>query len=66
MRELTYSPEEVRLLSTVLDEAWDSLSPNRRRQMSRTDLAVRILHRAAEGERDPVRLWAYAITTVVH
>jgi hypothetical protein len=56
-----YDPETLILLPRALDEAWSSLSDERRAKMLKSDMAHRILQRASEGERDPVRLRAAAV-----
>ena len=57
-------PEALKLLQSVLDEAWASLSPDERAKTSKTLVASRLLAAAAAGERDPVRLRIEAITAV--
>ena len=54
-----YDPETLHL--DVLDQVWDSIPPERRADIAKSEMAQRILRRAAEGERDPVRLKAAAI-----
>jgi hypothetical protein len=56
-----YDPETLILLRNALDEAWSSLSDERRAKMLKSDMAHRILKRVAEGERDPIRLRAAAV-----
>jgi hypothetical protein len=48
------SPQTLKLLQAILDEAWESLRPGERAQTSKTQVAVRILEAAAAGERDPL------------
>ena len=57
----TYSSETVKLLRSVLDDAWASMGPDEKARSSRTLVAVRILEAAAAGERDPDRLLAQAL-----
>ena len=57
-------PEALKLLQSVLNEAWASLSPDERAKTSKTLVASRLLAAAAAGERDPVRLRIEAITAV--
>jgi hypothetical protein len=52
----TYSSETVKLLRSVLDDAWASMGPDEKARSSKTLVAVRILKAAAGGERDPNRL----------
>jgi hypothetical protein len=61
----SFDPETVTLLRTALDAAWDALPPERRVRTSKSDLAVRLLRIAAQGERDPIRLRARAVLSVV-
>ena len=51
-----YDPETIELLRTALEEAWASLTPERRQSVLKTELAERILAAAALGERDPDKL----------
>src|SRR5215213_5123393 len=51
-----FDPETVELLRSVLDAAWDGLSANRQRTVTKSELAQRILAAAGRGERDPDRL----------
>jgi hypothetical protein len=57
-------PEALKLLQSVLDEAWASLSPDEKANTSKTLVASRLLAAAAAGERDPARLRIEAITAV--
>jgi hypothetical protein len=50
-----YDPETVNLLRSVLDQAWNSLSPLQRDQTTKADMTLRILKLALAGERDPAR-----------
>jgi hypothetical protein len=54
------TPETLKVLQTVLEETWESLSPQERARTSKTQVAAHILQVAATGERDPVRLRAEA------
>ena len=58
-------PQALKLLQTILDEAWESLRPGERARTSKTQVAVRILKAAATGERDPIRLRIEAVTGIV-
>jgi hypothetical protein len=60
-----FTPETLKLLRSVLDDAWMSLRPGERARTSKTQVAVRILEAASAGERDPVRLRIQAVTGVV-
>ena len=60
-----FDPETIALLRAVLDEVWDSLNAEEQEQSSKSLFAQRILHLAATGERDPVRLRVAALTEVV-
>ena len=59
----TYDPETITLLRSVLDAAWDALPPEA--PISKSDLAMRLLRIAAQGERDPHRLQTRAVISVV-
>ena len=48
--------ETVSFLRETLEDAWASLRPGQRENMSRSLLAERILKSAAQGERDRERL----------
>jgi hypothetical protein len=56
-----YDPETLTVLRNVLDEAWALLPDDRKSESQKSDMAQRILRRAAEGVRDPVRLRASAL-----
>jgi hypothetical protein len=56
-----YDPETLMVLRNALDEAWALLPDNRKSTSQKSDMAQRILKRAAEGVRDPVRLRAAAL-----
>lgn len=60
----SYEPETVSLLETALDQAWASLSEDKRARASRSDMAKRILKLAQKGVRDPVRLRTCALTVI--
>jgi hypothetical protein len=55
-----YDPETLTLLRTALDEAWASLPAGRKTEALKSEMAQRILKRAADGVRDPARLRAAA------
>jgi hypothetical protein len=59
-----YDPETLTILRTVLDEAWEILPDGSKSEAVRSDMAQRILKQAADGERDPVRLRASALTGI--
>jgi hypothetical protein len=60
-----YDPETLTMLRGVLDEVWDALPAGRQARMPKFEMAVRILKRAASGERDPVRLKAAAMLVAI-
>jgi hypothetical protein len=62
----TFGPDTIRLLDTVLDQAWNSLPPSRQARTSRIVMAERLLALAAGGERDPRRLRAAAVIQTAH
>ena len=57
-----FDRKTVDMLRTTLDRAWASLPPSVQARTSRSVLAERILKAAAQGERDPDRLVARAVT----
>ena len=59
------TPETLKILQSVLDEAWNSLRSAERARTSKTQVAVRILKAASAGERDPARLRIEALTGAV-
>ena len=60
-RVVFFDPETVAMLRGVLDDAWSRL-PVGETKVTRSLLAERILKAARNGERDPIRLRAHAIT----
>ncbi len=60
-----YDPHTVKMMQTVLDEAWISLQPEQRARSSRTLLATLILDTVAAGERNPALVRAKAVTRLV-
>jgi hypothetical protein len=64
-RDASYDPETIMLLRSVLDAAWNSLSPAQQARTSKSELAHRMLKLAARGERDPARLRVRAIVEVI-
>jgi hypothetical protein len=60
-----YSPDTLALLRTALDEAWELLPDHRKSEVQKSALAQRILSRASEGERDPVKLRTAALIVPV-
>jgi hypothetical protein len=56
-----YDPETVALLRSVLDAAWEAIPPEHHARTSKSELAARMLHLAAQGERDPVRLRMWTV-----
>jgi hypothetical protein len=53
---VSFDPETVSTLREVLDDAWESLSPEMQALTPKTAMAERILKSAANGERDRERL----------
>jgi hypothetical protein len=60
-----YDPETLTILRKVLEEAWGTLPDGSKTETSKSEMAQRILKRAADGVRDPVRLRASALVSVV-
>ena len=61
----TFDPETIELMKSVLDAAWASLPAEQQANISQTALAERILRAAGQGERDPARLRAHALVSIV-
>ena len=61
-----YDPETLMVLRNALDEAWALLPDNRKSTSQKSDMAQRILKKAAEGIRDPGRLRAAALVAPAH
>jgi hypothetical protein len=59
-----FDPETITLLSAVFDEACLALPQGQHTPKMRSTLAERILRKAGEGERDPIRLRTYAMMDV--
>ena len=59
-----FDPETLAALRAVFDEACLALPSGQHTPSMRSTLAERILKKAGEGERDPVRLRAYALMQV--
>jgi hypothetical protein len=60
-----YDPYTVKMMQTVLDEAWTALHPEQRARSSKALLATLILDTVAAGERDPALVRATAVTRLV-
>ena len=63
MQPAVFDPDVVVMLRRVLNEAWDALPEDRR--VNKSEMAVRLLKRAAAGERDEAKLRAAAMIDVV-
>ena len=61
---VTFDIETLTVLRTVLDEAWELLSPEQQARTSKSLVATRLLEAAAAGERDPGRLCVAALNGV--
>jgi hypothetical protein len=61
----SFDPETITLLRTVLDDTWASLSSDEQASLNKGDLAACILKLAGQGESDPNRLRAFALTNLV-
>jgi hypothetical protein len=61
MNQGGYNPETLR---RVLDEAWNSLTPDEKASALKSDMALRILHLAQQGQRNPAKLRATAVIGV--
>jgi hypothetical protein len=60
-----YDPETIILLRAALDAAWDTLSADQHSRTTKSELALRMLKLAAQGERDPIRLRTRAVIEVM-
>ena len=58
----SYDRDTVKMMQTVLEEAWISLQPELRARSSKTFLATLILEDVAAGERDATQLRSKAVT----
>jgi len=63
--EWTFDPQTLAMLKAVFEEACDVLPPHQRTQEMRSNLASRILKRAAQGGLSPAQLRTYALTEAV-
>ena len=59
------APETLKVLQIVLADTWDSLRPDEKARTTKTEVAMRILKAAAQGERNPDRLRMQAMSGVV-
>jgi hypothetical protein len=63
-RVVIFDPETIAMLREVLDDTWSCL-PAGQTNVTRSQLAERILKAAKAGERDPAKLRARAIAEVI-
>ena len=61
----SYDPDTVRILREVLDDAWATLPSEHQTQTEKSALALAILKLASNGERDPTRLSALAVDSLL-
>jgi len=61
----SYDPDTVRILREVLDDAWATLPSEQQTQTEKSALALAILRLASNGERDPTRLSALALDSLM-
>ena len=62
--DVTFEPETIELIRTVLDETVSKLPNELRTTIVKTKMAELILRFAAGGERDPSRLGTFALVHV--
>ena len=62
LTNMSCDPETISLLTEVLDRAAAAISTEQRTQECKVRLASNILGAAASGERDPIRLYAAALS----
>jgi hypothetical protein len=65
MASAGYDSETVTLLRDILEDSWERLTSEQRAQTQKSEVALRILQLARQGERDPMRLRAGAVTGVI-
>jgi hypothetical protein len=65
MTSAGYDSETATLLRDILEDAWERLTFEQRAQTQKSEVALRILRLARQGERDPMRLRAGAITGTI-
>jgi hypothetical protein len=63
-RGAAFDPHMVAVMRTALDEAWSSLAPEQKVNISQSAIAERILKLAAKGETDPERLVSRALQNI--
>jgi hypothetical protein len=56
-----FDPETLAVLTSAFDDAYLALPAGQQTAGMRTKLAERILRKASQGERDPLRLRTYAL-----
>jgi len=59
-----FDPGELALLRRVFDDVWNELAPHTGAELhnaTKNAIAAAIMHAAIGGERDPERLWCYAM-----
>jgi hypothetical protein len=61
----SYDSETVTLLRDILEDTWERLTFEQRARTQKSEVALRILRLARQGERDPMRLRAGAITGAI-
>jgi len=61
LRGASFDPETVSLMQAALEDALLKLPSALRTPAAKGELAVRILKRASDGERDPIRLRTAAL-----
>ncbi len=60
-----HDPETLARLRAVLDDAWNSLTPEQQARTAKSEMALRILRLAQLGVRDVVRLRRAAVIETV-
>jgi hypothetical protein len=65
MTSAGYDSETVMLLRGILEASWERLTAEQQAQTQKSEVALRILQLARQGERDPMRLRAGAVTGVI-
>jgi hypothetical protein len=60
-----FGPDDLTRMRSGLDQAWNSLPPERRTLANRDTLAAAIVRLAMQGNRDPIQLSALALQAVM-
>jgi hypothetical protein len=59
-----FGPETIAVMRSALEQAWSSLTPEQQACTEQSTLALEIINLARQGENDPKRLCAHALTSI--